>query len=158
MEKEYLAVLTGLVCGSREGDHGHLEAYLSKARGKNQSLVSDREVPGSVWSALDYEVLKVTGEDPSDREGGRVLSLVRIRLLTGRRHQIRAMMAHAGAGVWGDTLYNPLFAGKKGQGGLALQAVRLSFTHPSTGKRMDFCIPAGESILKRVPGAQSLSF
>ena len=99
---------------------------------------------------LDYRILaeKETGNGP--------LLLAQIRLLTGRHHQIRVQMAHAGAGLWGDTKYNPVFAGKKGWYDLALFARRLTFKHPESGKNMIFEIPAGEAITAHFPEADSI--
>ena len=151
MEKDYLAVLTGIPHVADEKmakkNRLHMEAWLSKAKGKNLSVVTDQKVSAADWCALDYEILTVTeGSEPS-------LSLVRIHLLTGRRHQIRAMMAHAGAGVWGDKKYNPLFTSQRGPSALALQAQRLSFLHPASGKKMEFCLPPSEAILALMPDA-----
>ncbi|NLM85720.1 MAG: RluA family pseudouridine synthase [Clostridiales bacterium] len=65
-------------------------------------------------------------------------SLVAIRLQTGRAHQIRAQMAHAGHPLLGDARYNP--DGAKGL--IALWGMRLSLNHPITGKAMVFvCAP-----------------
>ena len=65
-------------------------------------------------------------------------------------------MAHAGAGLWGDTKYNPAFAGKKGWYDLALFARRLTFKHPRSGKNLIFEIPAGEAVTAHFPEADRL--
>ena len=72
---------------------------------------------------------------------GTELSLVRVALKTGRHHQIRVQMAGAGAPLWGDNKYNPEFVNKRGYFPIALRAFRLSFCHPTTGKRMEFEVP-----------------
>lgn len=69
------------------------------------------------------------------------LSVVQIHLGTGRHHQIRVQMAGAGAPLWGDNKYNPEFVNKRGYFPIALRAFRLSFCHPTTGKRMEFEVP-----------------
>ncbi len=81
---------------------------------------------------------------------------VEVVLDTGRTHQIRVHFSHAGHPVAGDTLYGggqpmlgrvpPLFQGAaagmlKRLTSQALHAARLSFTHPATGKRMEFESP-----------------
>ena len=68
-----------------------------------------------------------------------ILSYVLIQLVTGRHHQIRVQMAARGAGIYGDTKYNPMFAKtKKKYQQIALYATRLEFDHPSTGEHMVF--------------------
>ena len=67
-------------------------------------------------------------------------TLVRIRLLTGRTHQIRVHMAYIGAPVVGDRTYGyrKQRISLKGQ---FLHASTLAFTHPRTGERMTFESP-----------------
>jgi 23S rRNA pseudouridine955/2504/2580 synthase len=72
-------------------------------------------------------------------------SLLELRLLTGRTHQIRVHLAHAGHPVLGDDKYgdfelNHALAGQ-GVKRLFLHAHRLSFTHPLTGAAMKFSAP-----------------
>lgn len=74
---------------------------------------------------LSYEVLR----EWEDR------SLVKIRLLTGRHHQIRVQFAHAGAPVAGDQKYGKA---EGGRGQLLLCASELRFRHPRTGESMHF--------------------
>mgnify|MGYP000514913062 CR=1 FL=1 len=63
-------------------------------------------------------------------------SLVRLRLETGRTHQIRVQFASRRHPLWGDGKY-----GSRIKGDIALQSARLRFTHPDTGKVMDFRLP-----------------
>ena len=89
--KEYLCVCLGTpVPGS-----GRLEGWLFKDAVKNQVYVKPRSEPGASFAATDYQVL-------ASREG---LSLVSCRLHTGRTHQIRVQMAHAGWPLLGDGKY-----------------------------------------------------
>ena len=69
------------------------------------------------------------------------LSLVEIKLLTGRHHQIRVQMAHMGHPLIGDRKYN--LTGTSSPK-LLLCAFRLSFRHPVTGKKMEFTLPVPE--------------
>ncbi len=66
-------------------------------------------------------------------------ALVRVRLLTGRTHQIRVHMAFIGAPVVGDMLYG--FRRQRLMRGQFLHAARLCFDHPTTGQRMCFEAP-----------------
>ena len=71
------------------------------------------------------------------------LSLVRLKLETGRTHQIRLHMKHIGYPLIGDFLYHPDFLYIKRQ---ALHAAALSFAHPITGKKMHFSAPLPEDM------------
>ena len=68
------------------------------------------------------------------------LSLVTIQLETGRAHQIRVQMQHAGFPLWGDHRYG----NGKGKEQIALWGMRLSFTHPVTKEQLLFIAPAQE--------------
>ena len=68
-------------------------------------------------------------------------SLVCIRLETGRAHQIRVQMQHAGYPLWGDHRYGN---GKRGQQ-IALWGMRLTLKHPITGESMLFIAPPPEA-------------
>lgn len=68
------------------------------------------------------------------------LSLVAIQLETGRAHQIRVQMQHAGYPLWGDNRYGH---GKRGQQ-IALWGMRLAFTHPTNKEQMLFISPVPE--------------
>lgn len=77
------------------------------------------------------------------------ISLVDIHLQTGRYHQIRAQFSHAGHPLLGDRRYcteeSDEISARLRVKNVALCAYRLSFDHPSTGKRMEFTIePKGE--------------
>lgn len=67
-------------------------------------------------------------------ESGQRRSVVRVRLETGRKHQIRVHLADRGCPICNDRLYHPA----PGEGALALVAVELSIDHPRDGRRMTF--------------------
>ena len=89
--KEYLCVCLG----TPQPAEGRLEGWLFKDAAKNQVYVKPRQEPGASFAATDYKVLE-------SRDG---LSLVTCRLHTGRTHQIRVQMAHAGHPLLGDSKY-----------------------------------------------------
>lgn len=91
IRKSYLCVAAGRMTPER----GRLENQLFKDAKKNRVYVTDHPVKGSKTAVTEYEV-------KSFRQG---LSLVECRLLTGRTHQIRCQMAHAGHPLLGDDKY-----------------------------------------------------
>ena len=91
IDKEYLCICLGIP-SPREG---RLENWLFKDAVKNQVYVKPVREPGANFAVTDYRVLE-------SRNG---LSLVECRLHTGRTHQIRVQMAHAGHPLLGDGKY-----------------------------------------------------
>lgn len=136
MIKYYQAILTGEL----PDEYGTLVDYILKNGKTNTSKIVKKETKGAKRAELYYEVLDVLETD----EG--ILSYVLIQIHTGRHHQIRVQMAGRGAGIYGDTKYNPLFAAtKKKYQQIALFATRLEFEHPSNGEHMVFKTePEGE--------------
>ena len=67
-------------------------------------------------------------------EEERVLTLVKVWLITGRHHQIRVQLAHAGVPIVGDRKYGM----REERGQLCLCASEMVFGHPGTGERMGF--------------------
>lgn len=140
MKKEYLAV----VCGENLPQAGELTDYLLKDGKTNTSRVVPSEVKDAKEARLSYEVLS---------EGQSGTALVRVRLYTGRHHQIRVQMANAGMPLLGDRKYAGEAAAalflQLGVREVGLCAYRLGFTHPKTGERMQFEIePEGAAFHK----------
>lgn len=137
MHKRYYAV----VSGCPESDQGSLEDYLYKEPRSNQSLVVREDFPGAKKAVLNYRKIKSLMMLDEDMEGGSI-SLMEVDLVTGRHHQIRAQMAHAGMPILGDGKYGSEKSRELGQrAGLrsvALCACRLEFKHPRTGRNVIF--------------------
>jgi 23S rRNA pseudouridine1911/1915/1917 synthase len=76
-------------------------------------------------------------------------TLVELTLETGRRHQIRVQLAHAGCPVVGDEKYG---ANTDPANRLGLHATFLHFTHPVTGKAMQFISPLPRELARLVIG------
>lgn len=123
--KEYLAVTEGVP----EPASGRMEDLLFHDREKNRTYVVKRPRKGVKEAVLEYETLASAGSDP---ETG-AFSLVRIRLLTGRTHQIRAQFSSRKLPLCGDRRY-----GAKTAGDIALWSHRLTFRHPETGEELTF--------------------
>lgn len=120
-EKRYYAVLVG----EPKEDKATLTGYMKKNAVNNMVYMCGETVQGAKFASLDYTVLE-------KKEG---LSLVDVRLHTGRSHQIRVQMSSQGTPVYGDMRYGGESA-KKGK--LALWAYYLAFTHPVSKERMVF--------------------
>ena len=63
-------------------------------------------------------------------------SLLEVELLTGRTHQIRVHLAHAGHPIVGDDKYGDFALNRELKQRLLLHAARLAFRHPVTGESM----------------------
>ena len=135
MNKEYLAV----VFGSMIEKQGTLVNYLKKEAKGNLSKVVKETDSEAKYAELSYEVI---GEKEMDTEEG--ISLIKIRLKTGRHHQIRVQLAAANHPLLGDQKYADektlAFSRENGIRNVALCAAKLHFIHPSTKEKMEFQI------------------
>ena len=123
VEKIYRCIVNGVL----EGE-GRLENFISKDENKNIVTVIDKEKPGFKTSYLDYKALV-------SKEG---LTMVEVKLGTGRSHQIRAQMAHSGYPLIGDQKYGDKDKRCKD---IALEAYKLSFEHPVKREFITFEAP-----------------
>lgn len=118
--KEYLALLNGVP----EAPEGVLRDYLYHDAAKNKTYPVRTMRKGVKEASLSYSVLTA-------REGK---ALVLVRLHTGRTHQIRVQFASRRLPLCGDARYGG------GGGRLALWSHRLAFSHPLSGKPLDFSV------------------
>jgi len=132
MHKTYHAV----VFGKPDPDCGERADYLVKNERLNTCRVAG---PDNRQARLARLLYRTAASLPT--ADGQVLSLLTIDLLTGRHHQIRVQLAHAGWPLWGDTKYNPACRHAGGWQQLALCATHLSFRHPASGILMSFQRP-----------------
>ncbi len=119
-EKVYLARCEGL-----PPEQGELSDLLYHDRSRNKTYVVKRKRAGVKEARLSYEL--VSYEEDS--------TLVKIRLYTGRTHQIRVQFASRGYPLVGDKKY-----GAKTGGSLQLCSFLLSFPHPK-GQILSFTLP-----------------
>ena len=122
-EKEYLAVLAG-----DPGESGTLRDLLYHDPKTNKTFVVRRERRGVREAELAFERLAAAPWE------GQTLSLVRVRLHTGRTHQIRVQFASRGMPLVGDRRY-----GSRIPAEVALWSYAIAFDHPKTQRRMTFC-------------------
>ncbi len=133
--KYYKTVLWGVP----KEEKAVLEDYLLKDGKTNTSRVCEPTEKDAKKAVLEYEVMQ-TGQDD-----GRDISLLKVKLGTGRHHQIRVQMSNMGCPIWGDTKYNTMTVQDRRFRQVALCAYRLEFVHPKTKKKMEFEIePKGE--------------
>lgn len=118
-EKHYLTI----VYGSLEPNAGVISSYL--AENSAYKVYSTADQSAGKLSHTEYTVLKET----------KGLTLLDIHLLTGRKHQIRVHLSEKGHPVVGDRKYGK---GNDAHATLALHARSISFTHPVSGKRLNF--------------------
>ncbi len=119
-EKEYLAVVHG---GPPEPE-GTLRDLLGRDKARRMTYVAEAPGKGIQEAVLDYRRL-------ARSEG---FSKVRIRLHTGRTHQIRVQFASRGMPLVGERKYAVL----EDPCEIALWSCRLAFCHPATGERLEF--------------------
>jgi 23S rRNA pseudouridine1911/1915/1917 synthase len=128
VHKEYFALVRGTPRKLRD----RVETQIGRSRNdrKKMAVLCD----GGRVAITHYEVERVLGE----------ISLVRVKIETGRTHQIRVHMSHIGHPIVGDSVYG----GRKRKASLPVRAPRqmlhaasLSFLHPREGDRRTFEAP-----------------
>lgn len=122
--KEYVLVADGKF----EETKGTMEDFLKKDERTNLSKVVPEGTSNSKYAKLDYEVLYYREDND--------LSLVKVRLHTGRHHQIRVQFSSRKHSLYGDQKYGTRGHGKQ----IALFAYKLSFPDPVTKEILSFSI------------------
>ncbi len=121
-EKHYLTVVSGVPSEKC----GNMTDYLYKDSAQKKSFVVKSERRGAKLASLDYELRSTAEID------GKTLSLVAIKLNTGRFHQIRAQFSSRGMSVFGDGKYGS----REKAPHFALWANKIAFTYK--GKKYEF--------------------
>jgi 23S rRNA pseudouridine1911/1915/1917 synthase len=135
VRKEYLTLARGVP----EAAVGDISEPLGRHPAHRTKMAVLPENRGGKAARSRYEVLYA---DP-----GRRFSLLRVRIFTGRTHQIRVHLAHIGHPVRGDVLYGP-----KTRDDLSfrqmLHSHRLAFSHPASGETLDLRSPPPPDFLR----------
>ncbi len=117
--REYEAV----ACGSFKEESGTVDAPIGRHKTDRKKMCVTAE--NSRNATTHYQVLR--------QYGG--YAHLRLRLETGRTHQIRVHLAYIGHPVLGDQVYGKPSKWVEGQ---CLHARKIGFIHPSTGEYMEF--------------------
>lgn len=122
MEREYLALVHGVI----PHEDGTIDAPIARMMvDRKKRTVAD----GGKRAVTHFEVI----------ERFRDFTLLKLRLETGRTHQIRVHMKYIGHPLAGDPMYGP--ADTLSGHGQYLHAATLGFIHPTTGEKMHFEAP-----------------
>jgi 23S rRNA pseudouridine1911/1915/1917 synthase len=122
IQRHYLA----LVWGRLQPQSGSINLPMGRHPGQRNLITTDPSGTWGKWALTHYEVIE-------QREDS---SLVRLRPITGRTHQLRVHLHAIGHGIAGDTRY--VQAEGNASPRLMLHALMLAFTHPSSKLPVSF--------------------
>ncbi len=128
VEKLYWAVVEGQIAPGE----GRLVDFLRKDERHRKMHVTNSSAPDAQRAELTYRVLK---SEPDQ-------SLLEVRLLTGRKHQIRLQLSHAGMPIVGDRKYGST---RRFASGIALHSRKLAITHPVSKMQLEIEAPLPKS-------------
>ena len=124
VEKLYWAVVESPV----EPGEGRLVDFLRKDERHRKMHVTSANTPDAQRAELTYRVLKSEATH----------SMLEVQLLTGRKHQIRLQLSHAGLPILGDRKYGST---RQFATGIALHSRRLVVDHPVSKIKLEFEAP-----------------
>lgn len=143
-EREIDKVYWALIAGRPQHDQGRFCSLLARRRSTNLMVSVAR---GGKPAETHYRLLQTMGQ----------VSLVEVRLLTGRSHQIRAHFSEAGLPLLGDVAYGgPHMFNQLTVSRQMLHSRELSFSHPVTGGKLSFTAPLPadfSAVLQHVAGS-----
>ena len=125
-QKEYVAVIQG----NPPQDQGELRDLLLRNKQERKTYIVSEPGKDVQEAVLDYRVLNRAKD----------LTRVRVRLHTGRTHQIRVQFSGRGWPLVGDRKYGD----PEETCNIALWSYRLAFRHPYSGKPMEFILEPPE--------------
>ncbi len=118
-----------LCCEAPSKPEGRLDDWLSRNEKLNKSFVTKEGSPGAKLASLTYRLVAKTDK----------YFLLEVNLLTGRHHQIRCQLSHAGCHIKGDLKYGAPRSNP--DGGICLHARMISFIHPVKGTPVEIKVP-----------------
>lgn len=110
-------------------EEGRLEHWLVRNEKQNKSYAYTKEKPGAKKAVLEYKMIGRTDN----------YSLLEVRLLTGRHHQIRCQLAAMGCPIKGDLKYGAQRSNPDGS--ISLLSHKVEFVHPVSKERIDVTSP-----------------
>lgn len=116
-------------------ESGSLTHYITTVERNNKSYASDTAKPGAKEARLEYRVLA----------RGKTFNLLEIKLLTGRKHQIRVQLSSIGCPIRGDLKYGDRRSNPDGS--ISLLARSIEFIHPVSGKPVAVTAPVPDEPL-----------
>ncbi|WP_025274967.1 RluA family pseudouridine synthase [Haloglycomyces albus] len=151
VDKDYLAI----VDSDAIADSGRIDLPLSVGRKNRVRIAAERSdivAADGVWSVPSGQIFDHVKTYPSvtefttvERRNNR--ALLRLRPLTGRRHQIRVHLAWIGFAIVGDPLFKRNAPERTG-----LHSARLAFDADWLGRRLDVTAPPGNDFWDLLPG------
>lgn len=122
-DKTYFAV----ICGRPRDQKGKIISYLKKDEKTNTAMIVPQSITGAKRAELDYEMLEYDSQTDH--------ALVKVKLYSGRGHQIRVQLKSIKCPIFGDQKY-----GGEGMAKVMLHlfAAELCFLHPTTKQKMIF--------------------
>lgn len=135
IHREYVAIVKG-----NPPDSGTIDAPIG------------RKSDSAIERIVDFECGEVAVTHYQKLVCDNNHSLLKLKLETGRTHQIRVHMKHIGYPLIGDYLYHPDYTYIKRQ---ALHSYRLTFTHPITKEPLEFIAPLPPDMAEILPSSCS---
>lgn len=118
-----------LCCVAPPAREAMLEDWMERNERLNKSFITHKPGPQAKLARLKYRYL-----GPTER-----YHLLEVELLTGRHHQIRCQLSHMGCPIKGDLKYGAPRSNP--DGGICLQARRITLIHPVRKDLLDLRIP-----------------
>ena len=122
VEKIYWAIVEGRI----DPPAGGLTDFLRKDERHRRMHIASERAAGAQSAELTYRAIGGAPDGARLREGQNI-SLLEVRLRTGRKHQIRLQLSHAGFPIVGDRKYG---SSREFPAGIALHSRRLVIEHP----------------------------
>lgn len=159
MEKKYYAAVSVSMENLKPLSHAPdkretvLVDYLVKNARNNTSSIAGKNEKDAKRAELSFRIIKVQTQQAADN---RIPVLMEVILRTGRHHQIRVQLAHAGMPLLGDSKYGDeaslRMSRSMGIDSVALCACSLTLLHPLTKKKMNVSIvPKGKAFQLFLP-------
>ncbi|KAL3659716.1 hypothetical protein V7S43_015390 [Phytophthora oleae] len=145
VDKTYVARVYGWMGDGDQGSEPWRRVRVPMEKHPTQPLVqrvvSDQDVDpsSSLWSVTEYSIQSRTIDDLKDEEAEeeRKSTVIQLKPVTGKTHQLRLHMQHLGHPILGDSLYSSDVVYHRASR-LCLHAAKLSFTHPVSNERLNF--------------------